>query len=60
VTVAGGGKHQGRKIYAEAVGWLQRGQQVAAPAADFQHALARRDNLTVEFRQAVVIFSAEG
>src|SRR5262249_39308327 len=37
------GQGLGAEIYPDAVGWLERGEQIAGAAADLQHALARRD-----------------
>ena len=59
LALAGLRDHLARKIDTNADGWLKRGQQITAPAANFEHALPRRDNPPVDLLQPMMILGAE-
>src|SRR5690242_2509230 len=46
------------EIYTNAVGGLQRTEQVPAAAAEFEDAHSRRDNKRIQFREPVLIIGA--
>ena len=59
MTGVGLGDGLGAEIDADAVGRLQRGQQIAAAAAQFQHPLARRNQESHELQIVFVIGGVE-
>jgi hypothetical protein len=53
------GDGPGAEIDADAIGWLQRREQAAAAAAQFQHPLAGRNQEAHEFQVVFVISGIE-
>ena len=51
-------EHLRRKIDADAERRLERGQQIASAASEFQHPASRRHEVTVNFRQAPIVAGA--